>query len=217
MMTIFPEHFAQERLLEHVDVADEITLILRATSPTASCPDCGTVSTRTHSHYRRIVHDLPSRGCLVHVILNVRRFRCQKSTCARKIFAEPFPTFVQPHAQRSIRLQEALRQIGMTLGGQAGTRLGTELGFSGSRDTILRLVRAAELPPMAMPKKVGVDDWVWKRGHRYGTLVCDLERGIPIDVLPERTVESVIAWLEAHHTVNPFVRNKSLTLVVEAI
>lgn len=154
-----------------------------ATSPTASCADCGTRSTRIQSRYRRTIHDLPRSGRPVHLVLHVRRFRCQKNTCARKIFAEQFPALTRPYAQRSIRLQEALHHLGLAVGGQAGTRLGSELGISGSRDTILRLVRTTELPAAAPPKKVGVDDWAWKRGHRYGTLVCDLERGIPIDLL----------------------------------
>lgn len=138
------------------------------------------MSTQIHSHYCRTIHDLPRSGCPVHLVLHVRRFRCHKNTCARKIFAEPFPPLTRPHAQRSIRLQEA---VCLVLGGQAGTRLGAELGISGSRDTILRLLRMTPVEKEDTPKKVGIDDWAWKRGHRYGTLVCDLERGILIDLL----------------------------------
>jgi transposase len=208
-MIIFPEHFAQDVFLEQVEGTNEITLNLRAVSLTASCPDCGTISTRIHSRYNRTIHDLPSRGCPVHLILSVRRFRCQRSTCARKIFAEPFLTLTRPHAQRRIQLQEALRQIGLALGGQAGTRLGAQGGISGSRETILRLVRATELPSLRTPKKVGVDDWAWKRGQRYGTLVCDLERGIPIEVLPDRCVETVTAWFEHHPDIELISRDRA--------
>lgn len=134
-MIIFPECFVQDFLLEQVDVTDEITLTLRATSLTASCPDCGTISTRIHSRYSRSIHDLPSHGYPVHLILQVRRFRCQRRTCARKIFAEQFPLLTRPHAQRSILLQETLRQIGVAVGGQAGTRLG---GLSQSHGNLSR-------------------------------------------------------------------------------
>jgi Transposase len=97
----------------------------------------------------------------------------------------------------------------LALGGQAGTRLGAKLGISGSRDTILRLVRATVLPLTEAPKKVGVDDWAWKRGHRYGTLLCDLERGIPIDVLPDRSVETVTAWFQSHPGIELISRDRA--------
>lgn len=208
-MTTFPELFEQDPQISRITIADEMTFTLRATSPTASCPDCGTISTRIQSRYHRTIHDLPRSGRPVHLVLLVRRFRCQKSTCARKIFAEQFPTLTRPYAQRSIRLQEALRQIGMVLGGQAGTRLGDELGISGSRDTILRLIRTTALAREVAPKKVGIDDWAWKRGHRYGTLVCDLERGIPIDLLPDRAVETVTAWFQHHPSVELISRDRA--------
>ena len=56
---------------------------------------------------------------------------------------------------RTIRLQEALRHLGMAPGGQAGTRLGSELGISGRRDTMLRLVLRYEFPAAATPKRLG--------------------------------------------------------------
>lgn len=215
-MTIFLDLSDQELQVVQVAVADEITFTLQATSPTASCPNCGTLSTRVHSRYQRMIHDLPNRGRPVRLMLLVRRFRCQKRTCGRHIFAEHFPTLTRPYAQHSIRLQETLRQIGLALGGQAGTRLGTELGISGSRDTILRLVRATVLPLTEAPKKVGVDDWAWKRGHRYGTLVCDLERGIPIDVLPDRSVETVTAWFRSHPGIELISRDRASEYAVAA-
>jgi transposase len=104
----------------------------------------------------------------------------------------------------------------MVLGGQAGTRLGEELGISGSRDTILRLIRMSALPTEVAPKKVGIDDWAWKRGHRYGTLVCDLERGIPIDLLPDRTVETVTAWFQHHPSVEVISRDRASEYAVAA-
>jgi hypothetical protein len=102
-------------------------------------------------------------------MMRVRRFFCKKSTCVRKIFAERLPELCHPHAQRTIRLQEALSQLGLVVGGQAGARVGNELGINGSRDTILRLVRQHHLPDPPKARIVGVDDWAWKRRQRYGT------------------------------------------------
>jgi hypothetical protein len=58
-----------------------------------------------------------------------------------------------------------------------------QLHLKASRDTILRLVRQSDLPAPEPPRVVGVDEWTWKRGLRYATLLCDLERRMPLDVL----------------------------------
>src|SRR5690242_6023869 len=206
-MTIYPEIAGV--LIERICVADEITLVGRTTSPTASCPSCGTLSSRVQSRYTRKLQDLPSGGCPVHLILSVRRFFCQNRTCAQKMFAERLPGLCHPHAQRAMRLQEALYHLGLALGGQAGVGVGSDLGLSGSRDTILRLIRHHPLPDFPAPRVIGLDDWAWKRRLRYGTLICDLERAIPIDVLPDRSVETVAAWLAAHPTVELVSRDGS--------
>jgi transposase len=141
--------------------------------------------------------------------MHVRRFFCKKSTCAQKIFVERLPELCHPHAQRTKRLQKALCELGLKEGGQAGADTGSELGFSGSRDTILRLVHQSRRPAGQEPHVIGLDDWAWKRRLRYGTLICDLERGLPIDLLPDRTVETVSAWLQKHPTINTISRDGS--------
>jgi len=67
------------------------------------------------------------------------------------------------------------------------------LNYPGSPDTILRLVKQNQLPTTSSPRVVGIDGWRWKRGLRYGTLICHLENNRPIDVLPDRSVQAVSA------------------------
>jgi transposase len=206
-MIIFPDLPNVE--VEGVEVAEEITLTLRTTSPTAPCPSCGTVSSRIQSRYTRTLRDLPSVGRPIRLIMHVRRFFCKKSTCAQKIFVERLRELCHPHAQRTKRLQKALCELGLKGGGQAGADVGSELGFSGSRDTILRLVHQSERPALQEPHVIGLDDWAWKRRLRYGTLICDLERGLPIDLLPDRTVETVSTWLKEHPSIDTISRDGS--------
>ena len=119
-MIILPE--MADRCLEDVQVAEEITLTVRTTSPTATCPHCGTVSKGVQSSYKRTLHDLPASGRPITLIIEVRRFFCKKSTCPRKIFAERLPELCDPYAQRTKRLQEALRGLGLRMGGQQARR-----------------------------------------------------------------------------------------------
>ncbi|HYU76038.1 MAG TPA: ISL3 family transposase [Ktedonobacteraceae bacterium] len=206
-MIIFPDLPTVE--VEGVEGAEEIILTLRTTSPTAPCPSCGTVSSRIQSRYRRVLRDLPSVGHPIRLIVHVRRFFCKKSTCAQKIFVERLPELCHPHAQRTKRLQKALCELGLKIGGQAGADVGSELGISGSRDTILRLVRQSHPSAQSEPHVIGLDDWARKRRLRYGTLICDLELGLPIDLLPDRSVETVSAWLLKHPSINVVSRDGS--------
>src|SRR5579859_3993778 len=93
-MIIFPDLPNVE--VEGVEVAEEITLILHTTSPTASYPSCGTASSRIQSRYTRTLRDLPSVVHPIRLILHVRRFFCTKSTCAQKIFVERLPELCHP-------------------------------------------------------------------------------------------------------------------------
>jgi len=206
-MTILPD--LSDLIIEQVSVTDGVTVTVHAASLTALCPCCGTESKRVHSYYIRTLHDLPASGRTVLLTVRVRRFFCQESTCKRKIFAERFPSLTLPRAKFTKRLLEALKEMGFEQGGEAGARLGKKLGYPGSADTILRLVKQDLLPIPSSPRVVGVDDWSWKRGLRYGTLICDLENNTPIDVLADRSVETVSAWFEHHPSVEIASRDRS--------
>ncbi len=206
-MTIIPD--LSDLVIEQVRMTTEVTITVRAASPTAPCPCCGTISKRIQSRYTRTVRDLPASGRPVHLVIHVRRFFCQERTCMRKIFAERFPSLTLPRVKFTLRLQEALREMGFELGGEAGARLGKKLSYPGSPDTILRLVKRAELPVASSPRVVGLDDWSWKRRLRYGTLICDLESRKPLDVLADRSVETVSAWFGKHPSVEIVSRDRS--------
>src|SRR5207249_2460054 len=103
------------------------------------CPECGAVSTRVHSRYRRTVEDLPSCGRRVRVGLTVRRFRCGTPDCPRRTFVEQVAGVTAPHRPRVQRLEAVLGAFGAALGGRAGARLAGRPGMPVSGDTLLRL------------------------------------------------------------------------------
>jgi transposase len=175
----------------------------------AVCPSCRHRSRAVHSAYRRTVADLPLAGVKLLLHLQVRRFFCRYAACVRRIFAERFPTLVPVRGRHSLGLCATLRHVGLAVGGRAGARLAHALGVPGSVRTILRLVHGAPIPTLAAPRVIGIDEWAWRRGRRFGTMICDLERHHVIDLLPERTAPSVAQWLQAHPSVEIVCRDRS--------
>ena len=103
----------------------------------------------------------------------------------------------------------APERLGVALGGQAGARLAARLGWRTSPDTLLRLVQAAPVPDAPAPHIIGVDEWAWRRGQRYGTILVNLEDHRVLDLLPERSADSVATWLAQYPTVLVVCRDRS--------
>jgi transposase len=196
--------------LDQVELADTtITLVAAVATPTAACPDCGADAGRVHSRYRRTLADLPWAGRRVTIRLRVRRFFCPAPGCPRLTFAEPLPALAPRYARTTARLWLAQSDVGLALGGAAGARLLAKQGLPGSRNTLLRRLRALPEPVVPAPQAVGIDDWAHRRRHRYGSLVVDLERHRPIAVLPDRSVETVRTWFRAHPTITVVSRDRA--------
>ncbi|WP_419995028.1 ISL3 family transposase [Streptomyces boninensis] len=178
---------------------DAVALTARTVTREAACPGCGVVSGRVHGGYRRRLADLAAAGRKVVIDLAVRRFRCPVTECGRRTFVEQVDGLTERFARRTPPLRRALEKIALALAGRPAARLAGHLSISASANSLLRLVR--RLPDKraaAAPRVLGVDDFALKKGHVYGTIILNMETGERVDVLPDRTAETLTAWLREH-------------------
>lgn len=187
----------------------QVTITLASTATRALCPQCGTRSTRLHSNYQRTVADLPCAGRRVTFQVQTHKWRCLNATCARRVFAERLDPFIRVSARMTTRLSQMLEHIGLATNGEGGTCLAGRLGIVTSPTTLLRRIIAVPEPASPSPRNIGLDEWAYRRGRRYGTLIVDLERHRVVDLLPDREVDTVAAWLRQHPTIELVSRDRS--------
>ena len=186
-------------VLEQVQLCGEIVhLFVRPTARGASCPRCASWSDAFHSSYQRTIADLPIADRQVVVHVQVRRFRCRERSCSRRTFVEQVPLLVGRYARRTRRLQVDLEGIGLVLGGRPGSRLSARQKKPTSRMTLLRLVRALPEPRIETPRVLGVDEFAFRRGRRYGTILIDGDGHEVVDLLEDPSAEALVNWLTEH-------------------
>jgi hypothetical protein len=196
-------------VLEQIQLCGSVVhLFVRGSASGASCPICGGWSKAVLGSYQRRIADLPLADRQVVVHLNVRRFRCRESTCRRKTFVEQVPMLAAQYARRTRRLCSDLEYIGLALGGRPGSRFSQRQQKPTSRTTLLRLVRALPEQAVETPRELGVDEFAFRRGRRYGTILIDARSHRVVDLLEDPSSDALVKWLSDHSGVNVICRDR---------
>ena len=195
--------------LDSIEVQEQTVIVyLHATAPTAVCPHCGTAGSRVHSRYERTIADLAFGGRNLELKLLVRKWICPQASCSRHIFAERFPELVQRYARMTNRLIKALQSVGVITNGADAAQIASSFGVPTTAKTIIRRVLQLPLPSEGVVRKVGIDEWAWKKGQRYGTILVDLEKRRVVQLLADRSVETSTAWLRKHAEIDLVSRDR---------
>ncbi|GHO51258.1 transposase [Ktedonospora formicarum] len=110
-------------------------------------------------------------------------------------------------------MRNAVQEIGYATCGKGGERLSMKLGMLVSDATLLWSLYLVPLPPIGQIEVLGIDDWSYRRGKRYGSILVDLRTHKIVDLLPECSVKSVVAWLEEHPEIEIMSRDQGSTYV----
>ena len=202
-------HFPAGISIDSIDPgANELVISIACDAPSMPCPQCHQLSARIHGHYQRTVADLPCAGRTVILALTVRKFVCSTPGCPRRIFTERLPGLVQSYARMTTRLIALVQALGVGAGGQLGTRLADRSAIATTPPTLLRHLMQLPPPVARAVRVLGVDDWSWKKRHRYGTLLVDLERHKIVELLADRESATLERWLRGHPEVEVVSRDR---------
>ena len=185
-----------------------IQLYLATTAPLACCPKCGQPSSRQHSLYQRKVLDLPWAGKPVTIYIQVQRFFCDFTSCSRKTFTLRLSS-VSKYARQTDRLQDQLVFMAGQLGGRAGAKLALRLGMPTSRNILLRVLMRQQEGTVDPPVVLGVDDWSIRKGTTYATILVDIEKQRPIELLPGRESTTLSGWLAKYPGIKVITRDRA--------
>ena len=193
----------------------KILIYLKSKSNFSHCPLCGMKSQHVHSTYIRKPLDASILSKPVQLKIQAKKFFCLNSNCKRQIFTERFTGFLNTYRRLTVRLEEVFLQLSLSMSAEALSRFLFKLGYERSGDSLLDLLRRIDSTEKEIKNQslthIGVDDFSFRRGVEFGTVICDLKTHRPVEILASRSTQAFKEWLEKHPSVKLVTRDRATT------
>lgn len=192
---------------------DEHTIVIHLKSITfaCGCPQCQVTSTHYHGTHRRTVQDLPILGKNVQLKITTHEYECLNSACSVSTFSETFVHFLDAHSRMTERCQSFICALALETSAEGCAKICHQMGLSISGDTVIRLLLSKfnEQDKVIFGDTIGIDDFAFKKGRTYGTILVDGATHLPIDLLVGRDDSTLKAWLKQNPNIKTVTRDRA--------
>lgn len=207
LQSFYPESLRIIRIAE-----DEKSLIIYMKSQKHShfCPGCGQEMRVYHATYVRSVQDLPIFQKNVTLKITAYDYFCTEEACDIKTFAEDYGQFIGRSGRMTGRLEDFIRMLALETNCEGAAAICNEMGIRVSGDTIIRMLRKlTDKPFTPCSDTIGIDDFAYRKGQTYCTVICDGATNRPIDVLDGRDGDALREWLKQNKQVKKVTRDRA--------
>lgn len=201
---------SSELTVETVDIQDsQIHIYCKSSCYSATCPYCQMESSKVHSRYTRRITDLPILGRTCVLYVGVRKFFCSNKHCGHKTFSEQPGNELFRYRRRTRRCELHVLRTGISCSSNKASTLLAYSGIPVCNTTVLRDIHRTTLPEYKNVRRIGVDDWAFRKGVDYGSIIIDIDTGHAIDLLGDREHDSFKSWIDEHANVQLVSRDRS--------
>ena len=207
LQTFYPVDLKITKVIE-----DERTLTIQMKSLKHShnCLNCGQEMYVYHATYIRTVQDLPVFQKNVMLKITAYDYFCTNKTCKTKTFAEDYGRFIGRSGRMTDRLENFISMLALETNCEGAAAICKEMGMRISGDTIIRILR--KMTDKSVPQcgdAIGVDDFAYRKGQTYCTVICDAETRTPVDILDGRDGGALREWLRRNKQVKKVTRDRA--------